>query len=47
MGRLATVFEVVGLTCVVVGCFLLAPFVGFIAAGVSLLVFGVALGRNN
>ena len=43
----ATVCEVAGLGSVVIGCFLLAPFVGFIAAGVSLLIFGVALGRGR
>lgn len=40
---LTTLAEVVGIATVATGCWLLLPAVGIIAAGVGLIVIGVAL----
>ncbi len=39
--------EGAGLLSITVGCFLIAPAVGFIVAGFSLVVWGVATGRKR
>ncbi len=39
--------EVAGLLSITIGCFLVAPAVGFIVAGISLVVWGVATGRKR
>ena len=38
--------QVAGLAAIAVGCFLIAPAVGFIAAGVGALALGIALERG-
>lgn len=42
-----TITELTGIGCITIGCFLIASFVGFIATGISLLLFSVALGRGR
>lgn len=41
----ALITQVAGLAAVAVGCFLIAPSVGFIAVGLSILALGVAIER--
>jgi len=38
--------QVAGLAAVAVGCFLIAPAAGFIAAGVGILALGIAMERG-
>ena len=40
----STVLELAGITTLTVGCYLIAPFVGLIVAGLCLILLGVALG---
>ena len=42
----SVVIEAVGAACVVAGFALIAPFAGFIAAGVLLIAFGIAIERG-
>lgn len=42
----ALLLQVSGLACLALGCFLIAPAVGFIAAGVGIIALGVALERS-
>jgi hypothetical protein len=44
---IALALEVVGAGCVIAGFALLAPFAGFLAAGVLLIAFGVAMSREG
>ncbi|MGA0916684.1 MAG: hypothetical protein ACO36F_09125 [Ilumatobacteraceae bacterium] len=41
--RFASVVQVLGVVSVAVGAFLIAPSVGFIAAGIGAVLLGVAL----
>lgn len=41
------VFEVAGMSSIVVGCFKIAEAAGFIAGGISLLLFTIASGRGR
>ncbi len=44
--RLALALQVVGAVALIVGAFLVAPWVGFVVAGVCGLAFGIALERG-
>ncbi|MBB3752599.1 hypothetical protein FHT44_005111 [Mycolicibacterium sp. BK634] len=42
-GVLATIVELLGFAAIVYGCFLIAPFVGAIVAGIALLILARAI----
>ena len=44
--RLAGLFELTACVLISVGCFLIAPAVGFIASGILLLLFSLAISLN-
>lgn len=44
--RLGGIFEFAGVLSVSVGCFLIAPAVGFIVSGILLLLFSLAISLN-
>ena len=44
--RLALALQVAGAAALIVGAFLVAPWVGFVIAGVCGLAFGIALERG-
>jgi hypothetical protein len=41
----STVVELVGITTLTAGCYLIAPYLGLIVAGFCLVLLGVAMGR--
>ena len=44
--KLAFALQIAGAACLIAGSFIVAPWLGFVTAGVCALVFGVALERG-
>ncbi len=45
--RLGVITELVGVVCVAIGAFLIAPAMGFIVTGILLLLFSLAISLNG